>query len=477
MLQIQINTTNLNTLATRIATTGTELGFTKNGKPMVASQGLRILASLAGFREEHSLVAAVKAETPAPQDNAAQAALSNLFNYMTSNYPEEQWDGETRELLDAAAGVLGTSIEWHISPNELVGTLGLDINDVKAWVAEHYHRIYEQDTPEKRCEWLRRYAELHNTWEPITAAQKQELRSKGYYVELSEFDKPFWENLGLDCASDDFSCEEAAWANAWAHEHAEKHAPAEKQACLGCGLPTQVDDDGLCNACAAKSDTMADAVAKLEARWGEEHAWYGRTEWREDVAQGNTKLGYWEWVQHSIEGNGGDEAHCTECGKPSDDGLAWDNGRCSECAPAQAEPTADDAFSEEATSLGVNLEDVKFWVTRHFKKVFDHATHEQRMDWLHLYREYNGLTPEGSVLISPADVLSSRTVADAAFEAYDFGDHFEVVDDNGWDWDGDSILTKAVFLSDLRTPDADSKRVYFRVELVDGKVAGTSVSN
>lgn len=346
-MQVQITTSNVDQLAKRVAATATDLGFTKNGKPMVASQGLRVLSALAGFREEHSLVAALKAETSAPQDQGAKETLGELFNYLTSAYAEEQWDGTTRELLNAAARVLGQTIEWHTTPDdsteeELLVSLAtngshlLDLEDIKFWVGLHYHRIYENETPAKRCEWIRRYAEMkgltpEDAADPITEAQKQELRNKGYRVEYSDFKQPFWTNDVEE--SVDFASEDAAWADAWSwpQDQAQAAVTPEKQECGACGLPTQVDDDGLCNACALRSeDPMAVAIASLEARWGDEHDWYGREEWQQDVAAGNTKLGYWEWVQHSIEGNGGEAEHCSECGS-SLEGNSWD-GKCGNCA-------------------------------------------------------------------------------------------------------------------------------------------------
>lgn len=416
-MQLQINSTNLDTLAKRIAATGTELGFTKNGKPMVASQGLRILASVAGFREEHSFVVAVKAETPVPDSTPDRNALGALFSYLTNNYNDDTWDASTRGLLEEAARVLGEpELSWILHDDEegddatedelLVklatnGSHSLDLEDIKFWVGQHYHRIYENETPAKRREWIRRYAAsfgLTPDVTPITEAQKQELRDKGYRIAYSDSDHnlPYWET-DLE-ASVDFPSEDAAWEDAWLQmQFLAKSAPAaEKQE-----LPTQVDDDGFCNACAAKGDTMADAMAKLEARWGHEHAWYGRSEWCEDVAQGNTKLGYWEWVQHSLEANGGDVAHCSVCGQPSPDEEAWPNGHCVLCL-----------------------------------------------------REAN------------------QAAAEQAFESYDFG--ATVGETSGWESLNNTLFSRPVYLENSEAPDAPTTKVTFTVEVVAGKVKRVS---
>lgn len=42
-------------------------------------------------------------------------------------------------------------------------------------------------------------------------------------------------------------------------------------------------------------------AAQLESRYGQEHPDYTREDWRHDVSQGDTKLGYWIWVLHQVE--------------------------------------------------------------------------------------------------------------------------------------------------------------------------------
>jgi hypothetical protein len=45
----------------------------------------------------------------------------------------------------------------------------------------------------------------------------------------------------------------------------------------------------------AKFDSLAD-----DSRWGEHHR-FKMENWREAVVNGDTRLGYWEWVSHLIE--------------------------------------------------------------------------------------------------------------------------------------------------------------------------------
>lgn len=45
----------------------------------------------------------------------------------------------------------------------------------------------------------------------------------------------------------------------------------------------------------AKFDSLAD-----DSRWGEHHR-FKMENWREAVVNGDTRLGYWEWVSHLLE--------------------------------------------------------------------------------------------------------------------------------------------------------------------------------
>jgi hypothetical protein len=136
------------------------------------------------------------------------------------------------------------------------------------------------------------------------------LETLGYSVNLSDFKRPYW--VHGDDASEDFPTEDEAWLAAMAD------ARARNRFADGASV---VDPQS----------EMTQFVAELEERWGHEHGHYTREDWGTAVALGNTKVGYWEWVAHTIESNGGDEEHCDECGAPNDDGEGWD-GKCGNCA-------------------------------------------------------------------------------------------------------------------------------------------------
>ena len=79
--------------------------------------------------------------------------------------------------------------------------------------------------------------------------------------------------------------------------------------------------------------------------------------------------------------------------------------------------------------------------------------------------------------LASASIDRLRSLADKAFEVYDFGDSMSVEGSGGWEWTyGNSLATKSVFLKDTQTPDADSVRYRFMVEFKDGNVVGTNLS-
>ncbi len=78
---------------------------------------------------------------------------------------------------------------------------------------------------------------------------------------------------------------------------------------------------------------------ELKVKHGTEHPSYTKQDWRDDVANDDTSLGYWEWVLHNVESHYYDD--CEHCGESAIDKVfAADVGYvCSECA-AELEATA-----------------------------------------------------------------------------------------------------------------------------------------
>lgn len=235
---------------------------------------------------------------------------------------------------------------------------------------------------------------------------------------------------------------------------------------------------------------MQQAMAELEARWGHEHGYYARADWRQDVSEGNTRLGYWEWVQHAIEANDGEENHCSVCGRPLDDEDGMDgastNGMCGNCANAvedrevfAIEEVEPDLFQSvfpsalaEHSQLHSSIQDAR----EHIAEITDVATgaaarvivpHDDSSD-----DRCGNCAPDQE----SSTIARNRAAADKAFEDYDFGPMYSVADHDGWAWDGESILTKNVYLeADHRLPDEPTKKVVFHAEVCDGEVVAISV--
>ena len=73
---------------------------------------------------------------------------------------------------------------------------------------------------------------------------------------------------------------------------------------------------------------------QLEAKHGKEHNNHTRDEWRDEVGNRDTQLGYWDWVLHQVESHySGD---CDQCGKRDRDKMFANSELiCQECASAE----------------------------------------------------------------------------------------------------------------------------------------------
>jgi hypothetical protein len=248
------------------------------------------------------------------------------------------------------------------------------------------------------------------------------LTALGYSVAQSDFKRPYWE-FGGD-ASEDFNTEAEAWQAAY--------ADAKVHGRLG---NTEVDSQ----------TSMQQFIEELQQRWGNQHGHYERADWQKDVAAGDTKLGYWEWVAHNIETHGGEEEHCDDCGAVID-GDGW-NGLCGNCA--------------DRASV----------VDNHCVECGEY--------------EAECTCEEGAAdsCVGEANAASQARddkAADEAYEAFDFqdalGGHVTVAACNAWEcctcFKGGVLTmrkyTRTVFLENNDRPDDDSRKVRFYVEVTDG---------
>ncbi|GBG14291.1 uncharacterized protein NMK_1857 [Novimethylophilus kurashikiensis] len=524
-MNVTITAANMNDLASRIAACANTMGFQKNGKPMVASQGLKLMAALAGYREEHSLVAALKAEKPTlgepDQDvvlqrqemakapsllaaehsvETAKALLLGKLGY--SVYPDADQPGmwvwkNGSDGCEASFNSMDEAISdvWTIAADKVARIKGLTGHDwANLSLVEQMQLIEETLVVESENG---SYSERSFELGAMSRDALLDVLEAGDYpshvydwtsddirgvILEAEFPEVSTENYdaGMAKAADTsmyviYSAAEAEegagfWnqTNGWTElSEATPFSASIKNATSSAKvfLPITAKQDAkwVSLAEAAKlnqKSPMDEAIEELQQRWYEEHGFYTRSDWKEEVARGDTKLGYWEWVVHAIEANDGDESHCAQCGKPLDDGEGWD-GKCGNCADHT------EHLTELAETLGINLEDAKFWVKTHYAADFDDSLEDEQEAWLHSYRQYNGLTPADSKANQSIDAL--RKVADAAYESYDFGENLVVEGDSGWEWTtGETVLSKAVFLGDIRTPELPSTRKVFVVNVVNG---------
>jgi hypothetical protein len=66
-----------------------------------------------------------------------------------------------------------------------------------------------------------------------------------------------------------------------------------------------------------------------------EHPSYARSAWPHAAEFNSDSNAYWAWVLHQILVNGGDEEHCSECGRQLDGA-----GKCSECVDTYGDKDA-----------------------------------------------------------------------------------------------------------------------------------------
>jgi hypothetical protein len=76
---------------------------------------------------------------------------------------------------------------------------------------------------------------------------------------------------------------------------------AEKDAAFMAALAQQADIDYLAIGESRQPLPESETPDSLEAKYGSEHPEWLRADWQQDVANGDTKLGYWDWVLHNIE--------------------------------------------------------------------------------------------------------------------------------------------------------------------------------
>jgi len=108
---------------------------------------------------------------------------------------------------------------------------------------------------------------------------------------------------------------------------------------------------------------------------------------------------------------------------------------------------------------------------------------ERTVQLLNAHREAWAVLPTADRLARVAKTLNPsshermRAAAERAYQEYVFDDHLSVASDGGWEWSSDSnLVVRTVFLQDDRTPDANSVRYRFTVEVTDGQAVNVSLT-
>lgn len=249
-------TAHLYARADKLLARASELGITKQGKPLTRDQALELVCAEEGYRNRHVLLA------QSHEQALAQSALA--VPKTTGPAPKAiDWTGHVSlaQLQEQAAEPALADINW-------------------ADIACVVH--------------IERYVTEKHLLEPF-------LRLANVTIEPSDLTRGyhFWSTD--DEASEDFPSWNEAGINALRAMSPESAHTAILAVVSQLNLSW-------------KDAAMAVALEALERRWGAEHPYYLREDWQYDVANGDTQRSYWMWVLASIESNDGEDGHCSRCG-------------------------------------------------------------------------------------------------------------------------------------------------------------------
>lgn len=214
--------------------------------------------------------------------------------------------------------------------------------------------------------------------------------------------------------------------------------------------------------------SMATAIASLEEKWGYEHAYYTREDWRNDVGAANTLLGYWEWVQHNFESHDGAQGHCA-CGSPV------------EQASGATAPISCGTCSEPVAAVDGEVDDVLSSYTYYSFHIGSMSNDDllAEADLREIPDDED--TSSGGLRSQLLEwyATSARAKADEAFENYDFStDEFDgiVADCSGWTTCGYNEFSRSVYLIRQGNLDEPSVLRSFSCEATPLGVSAVSVS-
>lgn len=215
-----MNATELKSRATRLAARLNAMGFTKDGKPLVVDQAYELVAAEEGHRNQHVLRAKLSA-TPAlvippllDEEFAKAVAVVHTLDDSEWAFASEAWELIVAEAAKRAGVPAVTDETERASERNWIDTVNrMGWND-RSEVLHLESFIRNKGLMGELAQYAATVAaEEDETSDVPAAAIIAALKTVGYLVTLSDFDRPFW------AFGDEFSCdfdiESEAWTDAW----------------------------------------------------------------------------------------------------------------------------------------------------------------------------------------------------------------------------------------------------------------------
>lgn len=391
------------------------LGIGKNGKPLNLDQAVELVAAEEGFRNRHAmdakLKAGAKAGTPTKGDVKDQAGAEQMWQSLVHM---QGWNEHSQMFY----------LEGFIRDRALMADF-----------VEHVKRFASEACVA---------AALSGDFSEIYDQVVELLSANDYHVNVSDLGAYYGEQPD-GYPTEDFVSEEAAWFELFCRVGQLSGLDGAAFANLSAEQQLTMVRKTLAD---VRKNAMSEAIAALEARWGFEHPYYDRADWQHDASEGNTKLGYWEWVQHAIDSNGGEDDHCANCGihRETDEGTDTLCGHCADHAngtqEAASQPELDlTSYTSYSFSLGALTEAQLEDLAADTGAFTDHLSSSELRSLL--LQDYEA---------------KCRSAADKAFEDFDFGEDMSVEAANGWESSPDGVWKRVVFLNSVTNPEESSIR-------------------
>lgn len=254
-----------------------ELGLSKRGKPLKRDQAVELVSAEEGFRNRHVMAAVLKSASVPAREHSVDASAEHIWRRLVHT---QGWN-EASQIIHLEGFIRDQGLMTDFSK-------------------------YAKRAAADECTEAALCGEFADICDQVIGL----LESHGYSVQNSDLSGFYWEDSN-DEASEDFSSEDAAWFDLFCQLGRKSGLDGDAFSCLPSADQLKLVEQVLVN---ERKGAMSKATATLEKKWGFEHPHYDRADWQHDVSEGNSRLGYWEWVQHALEFNGGQSEHCAQCG-------------------------------------------------------------------------------------------------------------------------------------------------------------------